>query len=235
VKKLTKKDLRVPGLLLALSAVPMLGGAARLASLSAPATAESARFVATPAPVVIHIVGAALYCLIGAFQFSSGFRRRWPRWHRRAGKVLALCGLSTALTGLWMAAFYPIPQALQGPLTLAVRMVVGAAMFASIVLAWRSILRRDVARHEAWMIRAYALGQGAGTQAVIMLPIIVLTGDVVGLTRDLLMTLAWAINVVVAEWIIRRRTVESMALRVLEQPSGHRPGGEWGARGRSGG
>jgi len=215
MKKLTKRDFLVPVLLLALSAIPMLGGMVRLLSLSAPATAESARFVAAPVPIVVHIVAAALYSLLGAFQFSAGFRRRWPMWHRRAGKVLALSGLATAFTGVWMAVVYPIPQSMQGPLTLATRLVVGGVMFAAIIVAWRSILRRDVARHEAWMIRAYALGQGAGMQVVVMLPIILLTGNVVGLTRDLLMTLAWVINWLAAEWIIRRRTRASRAAPAL--------------------
>lgn len=206
MRKLTKKDFVVPGMLLALSVVPMLGGIARLASLSAPATAESARFLAAPAPVVLHIVGATLYALLGAFQFSSGVRLRWPGGHRRAGKLLALLGLLTGLTGMWMTALYPIPLGLQGPFLLGVRMLVGAAMVTAIIVAWSSIRRRDVRRHEAWMIRAYALGQGAGTQVLVLGPWVALTGESVGLTRDLLMTLAWAINVGVAEWIIRRRT-----------------------------
>ena len=42
-------------------------------------------------------------------------------------------------------------------------------MTASIVLAWAAIRQRDVARHRAWMVRAYALGQGAGTQVLIFL------------------------------------------------------------------
>lgn len=205
MRKLTKRDFLVPVSLLALSAIPMLGGVMRLKSLSAPATAESERFVAAPAPVVLHIAGVALYCLLGAFQFSSGFRLRWPGWHRNAGKLLAVCGLVSGLTGMWMAQFYAIPHSLQGPFLHVVRMMVGAAMVTAIVLAWRSILRRDVARHEAWMIRAYALGQGAGTQALVLGPFTVIAGEAVGLTRDLLMTLAWAINLAFAEWIIQRR------------------------------
>lgn len=219
MRKLTKRDLVVPMLLLALSAVPMVGGAMRLTSLSARATAESARFVAAPTPIVLHVVGAALYGLLGAFLFSSGFRRRWPLWHRRAGKVLAIAGLVTALTGMWMTVRYAIPASLQGPLLVPVRLVVGAAMVTSIVMGWSAILRRDVARHEAWMIRAYALGQGAGTQAVIMLPGILILGEIVGTTRDLLMTLAWAINVVVAEWILRRRArAEAFLRRISARP-----------------
>src|SRR5688572_18637057 len=57
----------------------------------------------------------------------------------------------------------------------------------------------------AFMIRAYALGQGAGTQVLVLLPWMLLSGESGGLTRDLLMTLSWAINIVVAESIIRFR------------------------------
>jgi hypothetical protein len=204
MNQLTKRDFLVPAMLVVLSIVPVLGGVARLQSLSGPITAENARFLAMPVPVVLHVFGASAYCLLGAFQFSKGVRRRWPVWHRRAGRLLALCGLCAGLTGLWMTVFYTIPRDLQGPLVRVVRLAVGAGMVTAILLAWSSILRRDVARHEAWMVRAYALGQGAGTQALILLPWAVLFGHVVGLPRDLLMTLAWAINILVAEWIIRR-------------------------------
>jgi hypothetical protein len=87
-----------------------------------------------------------------------------------------------------------------------VRLIVGAAMVAAIIIGWSSILRRDVAGHEAWMIRAYALGQGAGTQVLLLGPWMMLSGVSEGLTRDVLMTVAWVLNWLVAEWIIRRRT-----------------------------
>ena len=67
--KLSRKDLVVPALLIALSVVPMIGGAARLGSFSAPVSEENARFVASPVPVILHIAGASLYSLLGAFQF----------------------------------------------------------------------------------------------------------------------------------------------------------------------
>jgi uncharacterized membrane protein YozB (DUF420 family) len=205
-RMLTARDWRVPAMLLALSLVPTVAGIVRLTSLSAGAhvTPENARFVAAPMPVAIHVVAVTLYCLLGAFQFARGFRLRWPGWHRRIGRILAVSGLLAAVSGLWMAHFYSIPTSLQGPLLYGVRLVVGASMLAAIVLAWRSILRRDVAQHEAWMIRAYALGQGAGTQVLVFVPIALVSGDVFGLPRDLLMSLAWGINAVFAEWLIRR-------------------------------
>lgn len=202
----TKISLKVPALLLGLSLVPTLGAVARLASLSGgAANPEDARFLEAPAPVLLHVLSATLYCLLGAFQFSPGVLRRWPGWHRRAGKLLMLCGLSAALTGLWMTAFYAIPPRLQGPILYGVRLAVASAMLASLLIGWSSILRRDIARHEAFMIRAYALGQGAGTQVLVLLPWMLISGESGGLTRDLLMTLAWAINLAVAEVIIRSR------------------------------
>ena len=206
-KKLTKSDWKIPALLLALSMVPVLGGIARFTSMSgdSPVTPDNARFVAAPVPIIIHVLSATVYSLLGAFQFSKGFRVRWPGFHRRAGRVLAVCGLFAGTSGMWMAAFYPIPAALQGPILRGVRLVVGAAMVASLIIAWSSILRRDVPRHEAFMIRAYAIAQGAGTQVLILGPWMLLTGQGVGLPRDLLMALSWAVNLGVAELIIRAR------------------------------
>jgi hypothetical protein len=207
VRKLEKSDLTVAALLLLLTFVPTIGGVIRLMSVAndTTVTQDNARFLAAPVPIVIHVLAATLYCLLGAFQFTPGFRLRWPGFHRRAGRVLAVCGILAGVTGLWMTVFYEIPASLQGPLLYIVRVVVGVAMVASIVIAWSSILRREVARHEAFMIRAYAIGQGAGTQALLMGPYMAIAGELEPLTRDVLMSLAWLINAAVAEWIIVRR------------------------------
>lgn len=206
-RKLTAADFKIPVLLLALSLVPTIGGIARFMSMSSHAavTSENARFVGSPAPIIIHVISATLYCLLGAFQFSQKFRVRWSGLHRRLGRVLAVCGLLAGASGMWMTAFYRIPTYHQGPILYWVRLAVGAAMVASIFIGWSSILRREVARHEAWMIRAYALGQGAGTQVLVLAPWMLISGQSEGVTRDLLMTLAWAINIVVAESIISKR------------------------------
>lgn len=84
----------VPALLV-LSVIPLAAGAFRLTELagSAEITPANIRFFASPLPVVLHIVSASVYALLGAFQFASGFRRRRPGWHRAAGRLLAACGL----------------------------------------------------------------------------------------------------------------------------------------------
>jgi hypothetical protein len=78
-------------------------------------------------------------------------------------------------------------------------------MVISIVLGFTAIRQRDVRRHRAWMMRGYALGLGAGTQALILLAGELIAGPPSELSRALLMGAAWVINLAVAEWIIRRR------------------------------
>jgi hypothetical protein len=106
------------------------------------AASDVARFLAAPVSVVIHVIGATLHCVLVALQFSAGFRVRWPRLHRRAGGVLALCGLLAGAGGVRMTAFYPMPLNLQGPILFGVGLMVGSAMVASILIAGSSILRR---------------------------------------------------------------------------------------------
>jgi uncharacterized membrane protein len=206
----SRSDWLVPASLVLLTLVPAAAGAVRLTELagSPEITADNARYVATPLPVVLHIVSATLFCLLGAFQFAPGFRRRHRTWHRVSGRVLVPAGLLSALTGLWMIAFYP-PMAGDGPLLAVIRYAVGAAMVASILLGFRAILRRDVKTHSAWMIRGYAIGLGAGTQVFTHLPWAVAGVIPSGTTRALLMAAGWLINIAVAEWIIRRKPARS--------------------------
>src|SRR5687767_12978447 len=107
----TKSDWLVPAALIALSMVPAIAGSVRLTQLAGGAaiTPENARFFAAPLPVVLHIPAAIAYSILGAFQFSPGIRRRHRAWHRSVGRILIPCGLIVALSGLWMAHFYPWP------------------------------------------------------------------------------------------------------------------------------
>ena len=95
--------------LLVLSVIPLISGALRLTQLAGGAEImpARARFDASPLPVVLHIVSAAVYSILGAFQFAPGFRRRRPGWHRAAGRLLVACGLLVGLSALWMTQFYP--------------------------------------------------------------------------------------------------------------------------------
>jgi uncharacterized membrane protein len=208
-----KADFLIPGGLLALSFVPVVAGTFRVVQLAdgAEITPDNARFFAAPLPVVLHMVSSVIYCIVGAFQFAPGFRQRRPHWHRAAGRVLIPCGLMAALSGLLMTQLFPLGN-LQGPLVAdydglslyAIRLMVGLAMTLFLCLGVSTILQRDFRRHGAWMIRAYALGLGAGTHALTHIPWF-LFPDIRGeLARTLCMAAGWAINAAVAEWVIAR-------------------------------
>jgi hypothetical protein len=55
------------------------------------------------------------------------------------------------------------------------------------------------------MIRGYAIGMGAGTQVSTHLPGFILVGKPGELSRAVMTGAGWAIDVAVAEWIIRKR------------------------------
>ena len=197
---------RVPIAFVALGTIPVIAGALRLVDLSGATEAlpSDARYTATPLPVVLHIVCAAVFAILGAFQFAPRLRRRRPGWHRRAGRVLVVAGLGVALSALWLNQYFPRAGATREVLY-PLRMVFGVAMVVTIVLGFLAARRRDFAHHRAWMIRSYAIGLVAGTQVFTLGfgEALLGTGD---LTTALLLPAAWAINLAVAERAIRKQT-----------------------------
>ena len=114
-------------------------------------------------------------------------------------------GLISALSGLWMARSYDI-AAQDNALLHAMRLTFGSAMLVSLCLGLAAILRRDVARHRVWMMRGYAIGIGAVTQAFTNLPWIVAFGFPSPMADARLMGAGWVINLAVVEWVIHRNT-----------------------------
>jgi uncharacterized membrane protein YozB (DUF420 family) len=194
----------VPAALMALSLVPLTAGTLRLVQLAGGPALMPAddRFVGLPVPLVAHIAGAAVFALVGAFQFVPGIRRRHRGWHRGAGRVVAVAGLAVAGSALWLTLGYPA-QPGTGDILYLLRLVLAPAMIACLVLGFTSIRRRDFGSHRAWMVRAYAIGLGAGTQVFTegLGGALFGTGEVRG---DLAKAAGWVVNLVVAEWVVRR-------------------------------
>lgn len=194
---------RVPAALVALTALPLTAGSLRILELAGGPQLLPAnpRIDASPVPLVLHVVAAAVYVVAGAFQFPARLRRGHLAWHRRTGRVIAGAGVVVAGSGVWMTLFYA--GAPGGDLLWTARLLAGSATAGSIVLGFTAIRRRDVASHRAWMIRAYALAVAAGTQVFTQG-----IGEGVFGTSDLVTGLSvssgWVINAVLAEWIVRR-------------------------------
>lgn len=191
--------------LLVLSAVPMLAGLARLLSLSTGSFTLDGheRFAAEPWLAALHIIGATSFVTLGAFQFVPSLRR--GAWHRIAGRVLSGLGIAAALAGTLMALRWA-PKPFDSAALNAVRTVVAIAMVTFVVLGVVEARRRRFDAHAGWMLRAYALFLGAGTQ--------VLTAGFTALPfmkpylsenlNTVTMTAGWVINALVAEWMLRK-------------------------------
>jgi uncharacterized membrane protein YozB (DUF420 family) len=197
----------VPLALVALSVIPVVAGTLRLVQLAGGPQALPAdhRFAGFPFPLVVHILGATTYALLGSLQLAPRFRRRHWDWHRRAGRVVAVAGLCVAGSALWMTLDYSQKPG-TGDLLVVLRLIFASAMASCLVLGFTAVRRRDFPAHRAWMVRAYAIGLGAGTQAFTegLGDALFGTGE---LRSDLAKGAGWVINLAIAEWAIGRSGV----------------------------
>jgi len=205
---LTKSEWIVFGVILVYSFIPVIGGLIRVLELAGgPQIApENPRAMLAPLPITLHILSSALFCVVGAVQFLPSIRRQRPAAHRLIGRVIAVAGCMSALTGLWMTHFYAFPEALKAVALYWVRMVLGTAMIGLIIWAVIAIRSRNVFQHGASMVRAYAIGQGASTQTILGIAWIIAVGsEAMGPLRDGLMIFAWVVNLLGAEIFIRAK------------------------------
>lgn len=204
---LSRREWAFLALILLYSFIPAVFGLLRLPELlgGPPIIPPNPRAVIDPLPITLHILGSSIFCLLGALQFLPSLRRHRPALHRILGRIVAVAGCVSALTGLWMTVSYAFPDALQGPLLYWARATLSLALVAFIAWAVAAIRARKTAAHRAAMLRAYAIGQGASTQtALFLIAMIFTTTEPLGLGRDLLIVGAWIINLAVAELLIRR-------------------------------
>jgi hypothetical protein len=123
-------------------------------------------------------------------------------------------GLAVAASALWMTLFYP-REAGTGSLHYVFRLAFGVGMAACLVVGVAAIRRGNVEGHRTWMMRAYALAAGAGTQVFTQ----AFAEGVVGdgeLSSGLALGAGWVINLAVVEYLIsRRRVAPSRPVRTL--------------------
>lgn len=206
-----KSGMMLVVVLLILNIVPMVAGIVRIWGMQVP-TPENARFVAAPVVTGLHIVSSSVFGLVGIGQFIDRFRRANRNWHRRAGWVLVATGLVSALSGLWMTGAFPHAEG-DSALLDTFRFLFGIAMTLCLFMGVLFARKRNFPMHQAWMVRGYAIGMGAGTQVVLFIPWVVLVAPPDAYARAMILGAGWILNLLLVEWWVfssRRRRSQPM-------------------------
>jgi uncharacterized membrane protein len=167
--------------------------------------------------LLMHIVGAMLAVILGPFQFLPRSRsRRFLNVHRWLGRTYLIAVLVGGLGGLYMA-----PLSYGGLTTHLGFASLGILWLVSGWKAYRHIRHKEIESHREWMMRNYAL-----TFAGVMLRVWMPLSGAVGLeflpSYLVVAWLCWVPNLLVAEWMIRRRRagrVRAMMVRTGEAGS----------------
>jgi uncharacterized membrane protein len=162
------------------------------------------------AVLVTHIFAATVALVLGPLQFLPRVRAHRPV-HRAIGRTYLLAGVLPA-------ALAAVPVALwSGRLLTQVGLITAAVLWLTTGgLAYRAARRHDFAAHRTWMTRNFALTFLAVTSRILV-PVLLLAqipfggaGEVSIADRAPSMipvgqTLGWIVNLLVAEFLIRRR------------------------------
>lgn len=212
--------------------IPVMNGAIRVVQIPLGALPEdSLRLAPFPVAFFLHSLAGVLFGVLGPLQFVRALRRRFGTLHRLSGRVFVLAGAGLALSGLGL--LLQIESIRTGFLD-AARGVFSLALMAALVLGVAAARAHDMLRHRAWMIRAYAIGMGTGTVALVMFPIYLITGEPpTGLASDIVVVGMWLLSIALGEWIVRRLALPRplQPVNTVTQPvqrrgkaSGHRQG-----------
>lgn len=146
----------------------------------------------------VHAFTALLVLPAGFTQFSAAFRRRWPSWHRRLGKVyllvvLILAAPSGLLIGLHANGGWSSQWAF---------CLLAVLWFYFTWEAWRQARRRNWTAHRDFMIRGFALALSAITLRAWKYLLVALFHPHPMDVYRLVAWLGWVLNLLVAEFII---------------------------------
>jgi uncharacterized membrane protein len=117
-------------------------------------------FARYPVLTLIHILPALLFIAIGPFQFNKNIRNKYPKWHRRMGRVFLICGMIIGITGFVMSIVMP---AIGGVNQAASTVMFSVFFLYALYKAFRHIRNGNSILHCEWMIRAYAIGLAVAT------------------------------------------------------------------------
>ncbi len=171
-------------------------------------------FFAHPILTQIHIIPGLIFMLLAPLQFVKRLRSGYPKVHRVIGYIVLVCGLIIGTTALIMGFIMSIGGLTE---TLAVTLY-GTAFLFSLARAYLYIIKREIALHREWMIRALAIGLAVSTTRPIV-GLFFATSSFTGLTVQqffgVAFWIAFTLHVIVAEIWIRRTREQALIIPQL--------------------
>ena len=147
----------------------------------------------------IHITFGGIALLIGWTQFSNNLRNRYLNTHPMIGKIYVGSVMLSSLAGLYIALFA------SGGITSTLGFgSLAVVWFFAVLMAYTSILKRDIKQHENWMIRNYALTFAAVTLRIYLPLSQMMHIDFIAAYR-VISWICWVPNLIIAEIIIYKR------------------------------
>ncbi|MBA4265185.1 MAG: hypothetical protein C0453_08900 [Comamonadaceae bacterium] len=215
------QPVRLLSILVICTFIPVVMAAVHLVQIPFDALPEdSVRLTAVPLSHFFHALGGFLFGALGPLQFFHVLRCRFGTFHRVAGRVFVLAGLALAVSGLSLLLQV---ESVATQLLDAARGVFSLALTAALILGVAAAWDRRLFQHRIWMIRAYAIGMGSGTVALVMFPIYLITGEpVMGLASDIVVVGVWLLNIAIGErviWSLSESRTASPAAAMTNNPS----------------
>ena len=148
-------------------------------------------------PFYIHMIFGGIALLIGWPQFKKSWRNKYLNFHRKLGKGYMVSVGVSGFMGLLIAA-----NATGGIVSEMGFSVLAVLWLFTTFKGWVNIRNKDIARHENWMIRSYALCF-AGVTLRLWIPIFLFLFGLEFLeSYRIISWLCWVPNLLVAEVII---------------------------------
>lgn len=146
-----------------------------------------------------HITFGGLALLSGCTQFLSSLRQKYLSLHRSLGKVYVASVMLSGSAGFGIA--FAASAGVWAQMGFA---ALGFLWLYTTAKAFLAIKKRDIAQHQNWMTRSYALCFGAVTLRLWMPLFLGALGMSFSIAYPIIAWLCWVPNLVVAEWVIRR-------------------------------
>lgn len=189
-------------LLASMTLIPVMIASIRVAQIpTGQLPEESQRLSGAPFAHWLHCLAGALFGFLGPMQFARALRARFGALHRVAGRIFVVAGMVMGLSGLGLLLQV---ESIATPLLDIARTIFSVALVATLLLGLSAARAGNRAAHQSFMIRAYAVGMGGATVALVMLPMYLIIGEPLsGVSSDMVFIGWWLIMIALGEWIIK--------------------------------